>query len=192
MSIYSKSDVVLVRYPFSDLSGSKIRPAVVVSAPHISKDIIIVPLTSKTSALLAGEFVLADWSQAGLNVESAVKRGVYTVHESLVAQTIGQLSDADAAKLEASLRDWLELRKRDDGLTEIVLTRIYEEAEEGGYIGYIAELPGANTQGETMEEVRENLLEAMQMILEANREEAERRLSSDAKVTREPLTLHAA
>jgi predicted RNase H-like HicB family nuclease len=29
--------------------------------------------------------------------------------------------------------------------------------------------PGANTQGETMEEVRENLLEAMQMILEANR-----------------------
>ncbi len=192
MSSYSKSDVVLVRYPFSDLSGSKIRPAVVVSAPHISKDIIIVPLTSKTSPLLAGEFVLADWSQVGLNVESAVKRGVYTVHESLVAQTIGQLSDADAAKLKASLRGWLERRKRDEGLTEIVLTRIYEKAEEGGYIGYIAELPGANTQGETMEEVRENLLEAMQMILEANREEAERRLSSDTKVTREPLTLHEA
>ena len=59
-------------------------------------------------------------------------------------------------------------------MTGITLTAIYEEAEEGGYIGYIAELPGANTQGETMEEVRENLLEAMQMILEANREEAER------------------
>ena len=110
MSSYSKSDVVLVRYPFSDLSGSKIRPAVVVSAHHISKDIIIVPLTSKTSPLLAGEFVLADWSQVGLNVESAVKRGVYTVHESLVAQTLGQLSDRDAAKVEASLRDWLGLR----------------------------------------------------------------------------------
>ena len=110
MSIYSKSDVVLVRYPFSDLSGSKIRPAVVVSAPHISRDIIIVPLTSKTSPLPAGEFVLAGWSQAGLNVESAVKRGVYTVRESLVAHTIGQLSDADAAQLEASLRGSLELR----------------------------------------------------------------------------------
>jgi len=68
-----------------------------------------VPLTSKTSPLLVGEFVLADWSQVGLNVESAVKRGVYTVHESLVAKTIGQLSGADAARLEASLRDWLEL-----------------------------------------------------------------------------------
>jgi predicted RNase H-like HicB family nuclease len=77
-------------------------------------------------------------------------------------------------------------------MTELNLTAIYEEAEEGGYIGYIAELPGANTQGETIEEVRENLLEAAQMILEANREEAERRLAKDAKVTRERLTLRAA
>ncbi|MDT4952642.1 MAG: hypothetical protein QOJ02_780 [Acidobacteriota bacterium] len=52
-------------------------------------------------------------------------------------------------------------------MTEFNLTAIYEEAEEGGYIGYIAELPGANTQGETMEEVRGNLLEAVQLILEA-------------------------
>lgn len=77
-------------------------------------------------------------------------------------------------------------------MTELNLTAIYEEAEEGGYIGYIAELPGANTQGETIEEVRENLLEAAQMILEANREEAERRLTKGAKVTRERLTLRAA
>lgn len=77
-------------------------------------------------------------------------------------------------------------------MTEITFTAIYEEAEEGGYIGYIAELPGANTQGETLEETRENLLEAMQMILAANREDAERRLPSNAKVVRESLTLHAA
>ena len=77
-------------------------------------------------------------------------------------------------------------------MTELNLTAIYEEAEEGGYIGYIAELPGANTQGETIEEVRENLLEAVQLILEANRDESERRLSKGAKVTRERLTLRAA
>jgi predicted RNase H-like HicB family nuclease len=77
-------------------------------------------------------------------------------------------------------------------MTEFNLTAIYEEAEEGGYIGYIAELPGANTQGESMAEVRENLLEAVQLILEANRMESERRLAKDAKVTRERLTLHAA
>jgi hypothetical protein len=63
MSSYSRGEVVLVRYPFSDLSGSKIRPAVIVSAPHISKDVFILPLTSKTGSLLAGEFALKDWSR---------------------------------------------------------------------------------------------------------------------------------
>ena len=77
-------------------------------------------------------------------------------------------------------------------MTEITFTAIYEEAEEGGHIGWIAELPGANTQGETLEEARENLIDAMQMILEANREKAEQRLGSKAKIVREKLILHAA
>ncbi len=60
MPSYSKDEVILVRYPFSDLSASKVRPAIVVNAPHTSQDVIIVPLTSKVSPLLTGEFVLAD------------------------------------------------------------------------------------------------------------------------------------
>ena len=67
------------------------------------------PLTSKISPLLTGEFVLADWKVAGLNVPSAAKRGFYTVHQGLVMKSIGKLSDADAASLENSLRDWLGL-----------------------------------------------------------------------------------
>ncbi|MEW6128136.1 MAG: type II toxin-antitoxin system HicB family antitoxin [Acidobacteriota bacterium] len=77
-------------------------------------------------------------------------------------------------------------------MTEITFTAIYAEAEEGGYIGYIAELPGANTQGETLEETRENLLEAMQLILEANRQAAEQKLPANARIVRESLILHAA
>lgn len=73
---YSRNEVILVRYPFSDLSGSKVRPAVVVSTPHVSQDVFIVPLTSKASGLLPGEFILAGWSESGLNVPTAVKRGV--------------------------------------------------------------------------------------------------------------------
>jgi mRNA interferase MazF len=109
MKSYSKGDVILVRYPFSDLSGSKVRPAVIVSAPHSSEDAFIVPLTSNLTSLLAGEFVLADWKAARLNVPSAVKRGLYTVHGSLIAKTIGKLYDADAKTLESSLRGWLGL-----------------------------------------------------------------------------------
>ena len=68
----SKNDIVLVRYPFSDLSGAKVRPAVVVSTPHVSQDIFIVPLTSKTVSLIAGEFPLVDWTEGGSHGTSCV------------------------------------------------------------------------------------------------------------------------
>jgi mRNA interferase MazF len=109
MPSYSKDDIILVRLPFSDLSGSKIRPAVVVNAEHISKDLIIVPLTSKTSFILEGEFILAEWVVAGLNIETAVKRGLYTVHQSLVVKAIGKLADSDAEQLDRSIQLWLGL-----------------------------------------------------------------------------------
>jgi mRNA interferase MazF len=109
MPSYLKHDVILVRYPFSDLSDSKVRPAVVVSAPHTSQDLLITPLTSKTSVLLAGEFVLTAWSEAGLNVPTAVKRGLYTIHQRLVARVIGKFAAPDTEKLEQSLRGWLGL-----------------------------------------------------------------------------------
>jgi mRNA interferase MazF len=109
MPNYLKHDVILVRYPFSDLSDSKVRPAVVVSVPHTSQDLLITPLTSKTSALFVGEFVLTAWSEAGLNVPTAVKRGLYTVHQRLIARVIGNLATPDTEKLEQSLRGWLGL-----------------------------------------------------------------------------------
>lgn len=109
MPSYSKYDVILVRYPFSDLSSAKVRPAVVVSSRHPSQDIFITPLTSKTKSLLAGEFILSQWAKAGLNIASAVKRGIYTVQQDLVIKSIGQLDESDADQLEKSLRFWLGL-----------------------------------------------------------------------------------
>jgi mRNA interferase MazF len=110
MPSYSKNEIVLVRYPFSDLSSAKVRPAVVVNAPHMSQDVLIVPLTSKTAGLLTGEFVLTDWKGAGLNVETAAKRGIFTIQEKLVLKRVGRLVTRDAEKLAASLREWLDLR----------------------------------------------------------------------------------
>ncbi len=72
MPNYSKSDVILIRYPFSDLSSARVRPAVVVSSSHSSEDILITPLTSKVRSLREGEFELTEWSEAGLNVATAV------------------------------------------------------------------------------------------------------------------------
>ena len=109
MPSYSKGDVVLVRVPFSDLSDAKVRPAVTVSAPHKSQDIFVVPITSKTDVLLAGEFMMNDWKGAGLNVVSAVKRGLFTIHQNLIIKTVCTISAEDASELARSLRGWLGL-----------------------------------------------------------------------------------
>jgi predicted RNase H-like HicB family nuclease len=59
-----------------------------------------------------------------------------------------------------------------------------------GYIGFVEELPGANTQGKTLEEARANLEEAVTMVLDANRELSEQSLVG-AEVIRENLILPA-
>ena len=70
------------------------------------------------------------------------------------------------------------------------LTAVFRKAAEGGYVAFVEELPGANTQGETLEEARENLREAVALVLEANRALAEEDLAG-ADVIREPLRLTA-
>ena len=49
---------------------------------------------------------------------------------------------------------------------ENALTAVFEKVPEG-YIGYVEKLPGSNAQGETLEEVKENLKEAIELVLEA-------------------------
>ncbi len=109
MPSFSKNEVIFVRYPFSDLTAAKVRPAIVVGAPHTSVDCFIVPLTSRIEGLHAGEFVLADWRAAGLNLPSAVKRGLYTIHGGLALKSEGRLSARDADQVELLLRAWLGL-----------------------------------------------------------------------------------
>ncbi|MGO4884141.1 MAG: type II toxin-antitoxin system HicB family antitoxin [Bryobacteraceae bacterium] len=60
-----------------------------------------------------------------------------------------------------------------------------------GYIAFVEELPGANMQGETLEEARANLEQAVRMVLDANREMSEQSLAG-ANVIRESLILPAA
>jgi predicted RNase H-like HicB family nuclease len=67
------------------------------------------------------------------------------------------------------------------------LTAVYMKVPEG-YVAFVEELPGANTQGDTLAEARQNLQEAVTMILEANRELAEKSLIGQ-DVTKEPFVL---
>ena len=73
---------------------------------------------------------------------------------------------------------------------QLKLTKIFQKVPEG-YIGFVEELPGANTQGETLEETRSNLEEAIELVLEANRMLAEEQLQGQ-EVIRESVTFSAA
>jgi predicted RNase H-like HicB family nuclease len=72
---------------------------------------------------------------------------------------------------------------------QLEFTAVYRKVPEG-YVAFVEELPGANTQGATLEEARENLREAVELTLEANRALAEEDLAGE-DVIREPLKLPA-
>jgi predicted RNase H-like HicB family nuclease len=72
---------------------------------------------------------------------------------------------------------------------QLQFTAVFQKVSEG-YIGFVEELPGANTQGDTLDEARANLAEAVALVLEANRALAEEELGG-AEVIREPLRLTA-
>ena len=69
------------------------------------------------------------------------------------------------------------------------LTAVFMKVPEG-YIAFVEELPGANTQGDSLEEARENLQEAVALVLQSNREIAERSVAGQS-VTKERLVVAA-
>ena len=66
-------------------------------------------------------------------------------------------------------------------------TAVFQQVPEG-FIAFVEELPGANTQGQTLEEARENLAEAVALVMEANRALSEESLQGKV-VIREPLVV---
>jgi predicted RNase H-like HicB family nuclease len=77
---------------------------------------------------------------------------------------------------------------------DMVLTAVYEQvskSEGGGYVAYVEELPGAISEGDTLEEARENLRDAVELLLEANRDLAGKRIPGK-KITREKIKVSVA
>jgi mRNA interferase MazF len=102
-SRFSFGDVVLVPFPFTDQSGIKKRPAVVVSSHGYNasrRDIVIMAITSQVRTPLGfGEAMVGDWQSAGLVKASVLKPVFTTIEQSLVLRVMGHLSDADSKTL---------------------------------------------------------------------------------------------
>ncbi|MFA0756128.1 MAG: hypothetical protein BDTLLHRC_000619 [Candidatus Fervidibacter sp.] len=105
---FRRGDVVLVSFPFSDASGQKERPAIVLSTDDYHEEwneIIVVAVTSRQpKTLRKTDCELKDWHAAGLKQRSWVRSHLATVHYQLVVRKIGALSQRDWQSVERCLR----------------------------------------------------------------------------------------
>ena len=97
MGALVKGDVVIIPFPFSDLSGSKRRPAFVV-ANLAGDDCILCQITSKAHDALAAPLAAADFIAGSLPVDSHIRpQKLFTADKNLVVSTAGRVSEAKTA-----------------------------------------------------------------------------------------------
>lgn len=100
-------DIVLVPFPFTDQSGAKKRPAVVVSSAayhQARRDVLIMAITSQVKPSGSfGEVVVQSWQAAGLIKPSAIKPVLTTIEQSLIMRTLGRLKEIDLSALRHTL-----------------------------------------------------------------------------------------
>ena len=110
---FQRGDVVLVPFPFSDLSTAKVRPAVVISSDlyHSSEpDLLLAALTSQVAGATGPfDYLLDGWRAAGLRFPSALKPVLVTLDPGRVVHRIGALSAVDLAQVDERLRRALAL-----------------------------------------------------------------------------------
>ena len=114
-----RGDIVMCSFPFSDMSGSKLRPALVVMDNAFQKlhHSILAFISSSRSRFVGDPSQLvidplhADWSQSGLRVPSVVQCEFLTsLHKDLIHHKLGELSDATMRGIDECLRSALGLR----------------------------------------------------------------------------------
>jgi mRNA interferase MazF len=110
---HQRGDVLLVPFPFSDLSTTKVRPAVVISGSQYHStqpDILLAAITSKLSVSRDPfDYPLSDWQAAGLRYPSAFKPVLFTLEPGRVILRIGSLTAADMTEIDSRLRLALNL-----------------------------------------------------------------------------------
>jgi mRNA interferase MazF len=107
MTSYEFGELVLVPFPFTDLSAAKKRPAVVVSSPAYHRarpDLLILAVTSQARPASGfGEVAVIGWKEAGLLKPSLLKPVLATIERDLVVRRLGRLGEEDRRALRRLL-----------------------------------------------------------------------------------------
>ena len=112
MTAYSRGDVVLVGFVFSDESGRKLRPAVVISSPAYQRarqEVVVVAISSNVRRRLFGDHAIRDWKGAGLLFPSVVAGIIRTIKRTMIDRKLGSLAKSDLEAVERELRRCLGL-----------------------------------------------------------------------------------
>jgi len=106
MTGYKRGDVALVRFIFSDETGERQRPAVILSsdAYHKSRqEAIIAAITSRTDRILVGDHLINDWEGAGLLFPSVATGIIRTIKQGMIARKLGTMPLPDMKRIEGNL-----------------------------------------------------------------------------------------
>ncbi len=107
MTEYSRGDVVLVNFVFSDETGVRRRPAVVVSSNEYHQrrqEAIIAAITSRTDRVLIGDHPISEWQGAGLLFPSVATGIIRTVKQGMIARKLGAMPNGDMQAIDSNLR----------------------------------------------------------------------------------------
>ena len=106
---YEQGDVVLVKVVFSERTGSKKRPALVISTEnyHNSRQEVIIAAITNIKRILKGDTSIENWQEAGLKFPSIVTGIIQTIKQNMIINKLGTLSDKDLQKVKKNIKDFL-------------------------------------------------------------------------------------
>jgi mRNA interferase MazF len=112
MTACRRGDVVLVAFVFSEETGTKLRPALVLSSEGYHRnrqEVIVAAITSNVRRRLFGDQIVGDWQGAGLLFPSVVTGTLRTVKRPMIQRRLGAMGAADLRAIDAAIRRCLAL-----------------------------------------------------------------------------------
>lgn len=112
MTGYSRGDVILVSFVFTDETGVRQRPAVIISSDAYHRgreEAIIAAITSRTDRVLVGDHLISHWREAGLLFPSVATGIIRTIKQDMIARKLGAMPRADMQAIDSKLRVTLDL-----------------------------------------------------------------------------------
>jgi len=106
MTSYKPGDIVLVEFAFTDGTGSKRRPALIVSSDIYNKnrqEVIVAAITSNIARVLLGDTRINDWEEAGLIYPSLVTGIIRTIKSSMIDRKLGALTKKDFQRVQETI-----------------------------------------------------------------------------------------